>query len=151
MSTLKERLHSDLTTAMRARDEVRIATLRMSLTAITNAEVAGKQAKQLSDDDVLAVLTKEAKKRREAAEAFRDGGRPESADTEDAEAAIIAEYLPAPLTDDELRSLIDDAIAETGAESPRDMGTVMRVLTPRVAGRADGKMVAAAVKDRLAG
>jgi hypothetical protein len=136
---------------MRARDDVRTATLRMALTAISTAEVAGKTAKQLSDDEVLAVLTKEAKKRREAAEAFRDGGRPEQAAAEDAEAAIIAEYLPEPLTDDELHALVAEAITEAGAESPRDMGKVMKLLTPRVAGRADGKTVAAAVKNRLAG
>jgi uncharacterized protein YqeY len=136
---------------MRARDDVRTATLRMALTAISTAEVADKTAKQLSDDEVLAVLTKEAKKRREAAEAFRDGGRPEQAATEDAEAAIIAEYLPARLTDDELHALVAEAITEAEAESPRDMGKVMKLLTPRVGGRADGKTVAAAVKNRLAG
>lgn len=149
MGTLKERLQSDLTSAMRERDGTRTSTLRMALTAVSTAEVAGKEAKQLSDDEVLAVLTKEAKKRREAAEAFRDGGRTESAAAEDAEAAIIAQYLPAPLTDDELVSLVDEAIAEAGAESPRDMGKVMKLLTPRVGGRADGKAVAAAVKTRL--
>ncbi len=150
MGTLKERLQSDLTTAMRARDLTRTATLRMALTAISTAEVAGKEARQLSDDEVVAVLTKEAKKRREAADAYRDGGRAESAAAEEAEAVIIAEYLPEPLTDDELNSLVDEAIAEAGAESPRDMGKVMKLLTPRVAGRADGKTVAAAVKNRLA-
>lgn len=151
MGTLKERLQSDLTTAMRKRDTTRTSTLRMALTAISTAQVAGKEAKQLSDDEVVAVLTKEAKKRREAAEAFRDGGRAESAAAEEAEAEIIAEYLPEPLTDDELNSLVDEAITEAGAESPRDMGKVMKLLTPRIAGRADGKAVAAAVKNRLAG
>jgi uncharacterized protein YqeY len=151
VGTLKERLRSDLTTAMRERDETRTSTLRMALTAISTAEVAGKEAKQLSDDEVMAVLTKEAKKRREAADAFRDGGRAESAAAEEAEAAIIAQYLPEPLTGDELNSLVDEAIAEAGAESPRDMGKVMKLLTPRVGGRADGKTVAAAVKARLTG
>ncbi|HEX6194561.1 MAG TPA: GatB/YqeY domain-containing protein [Jiangellaceae bacterium] len=150
MDTLKERLQSDLTTAMRERDLTRTATLRMALTAISTAEVAGKQARQLSDDEIVAVLTKEAKKRREAADAYRDGGRAESAAAEEAEAEIIAEYLPEPLTEEELSSLVDEAIAEAGAESPRDMGKVMKLLTPRVAGRADGKTVAAAVKNRLA-
>lgn len=149
MDTLKERLQSDLTTAMRERDLTRTATLRMALTAISTAEVAGKQARQLSDDEIVAVLTKEAKKRREAADAYRDGGRAESAAAEEAEAEIIAEYLPEPLTEEELSSLVDEAIAEAGAESPRDMGKVMKLLTPRVAGRADGKTVAAAVKNRL--
>lgn len=151
MGTLKERLQSDLTTAMRERDTTRTSTLRMALTAISTAEVAGKEARQLSDDEVVAVLTKEAKKRREAAEAFRDGGRAGSAAAEEAEGQIIAEYLPEPLSDDELNSLVDEAIAEAGAESPREMGKVMKLLTPRVAGRADGKTVASAVKSRLAG
>lgn len=151
MGTLKERLQSDLTTAMRERDETRTSTLRMALTAISTAEVAGKEARQLSDDDILAVLTKEAKKRREAAEAYREGGRADSAAAEEAEAAIIAEYLPEPLSDDDLRKLVDEAIAEAGAESPRDMGKVMKLLTPRVGGRADGRTVAATVTDRLAG
>jgi uncharacterized protein len=151
MPQLKERLHSDLTAAIRARDAVRTATLRMVLTAVTTAEVAGTKAKELSDDEVTAVLTKEAKKRREAAQAFREGGREDRAANEDAEAAIIAAYLPEPLSEDELSALIDAAIAETGAESPRDMGKVMKVLQPQTAGRADGKAVAAAVKSRLAG
>lgn len=150
MGTLKERLQSDLTAAMRERAETRTSTLRMALTAISTAEVAGKEARQLSDDEVVAVLTKEAKKRREAAEAYREGGRPDSAAAEEAEAEIIATYLPEPLTDDELRALVDEAIAEAGAESPRDMGKVMKLLTPRVGGRADGKTVAATVKERLA-
>jgi uncharacterized protein len=151
MPQLKERLHSDLTAAIRARDAVRTATLRMVLTAVTTAEVAGTKAKELSDDEVTAVLTKEAKKRREAAQAFREGGREDRAANEDAEAAIIAAYLPEPLSEDELSALIDAAIAETDAESPRDMGKVMKVLQPQTAGRADGKAVAAAVKSRLAG
>jgi uncharacterized protein YqeY len=151
MAIIKDRLQTDLTAAMRSRDELRTATIRMALTAITNAEVAGKQARQLSDDEVTAVLTKEAKKRREAAQAFRDGGREDRADREDAEAFVLADYLPEPLSDDELGRLVEAAIAETGAESPRDMGKVMKVIQPQVAGRADGGKVAAAVKARLAG
>ncbi|HEX6233445.1 MAG TPA: GatB/YqeY domain-containing protein [Jiangellaceae bacterium] len=151
MSTIKERLQTDLTAAMRSKDELRTATIRMALTAITNAEVAGKQARKLTDDEVTAVLTKEAKKRREAAQAFRDGGREDRAQREDAEAAVLADYLPEPLSDDELARLVDAAIAETGAESPRDMGKVMKLVQPQVAGRADGSKVAAAVKARLAG
>ncbi|MGH8823766.1 MAG: GatB/YqeY domain-containing protein [Jiangellaceae bacterium] len=149
MAPLKQRLRTDLTASMRARDELRMSTLRMVLTAVTNTEVAGATPRQLSDSDVLAVLTKEAKKRHEAAQAFRDGGRIDRAEREDAEAGVIAEYLPAPLSDDELATMADAAIAETGASSPREMGAVMKVLQPRTAGRADGARVAAAVKARL--
>ena len=151
MARIKDRLRTDLTAAMRSKDELRTATIRMALTAITNAEVAGKQARQLSDDEVIAVLSKETKKRREAALAFRDGGRSDRAEREDAEAVVLADYLPEPLSDDELARLVDAAIAETGAESPRDMGKVMKIVQPQVAGRADGSKVAAAVKARLAG
>lgn len=151
MPTLKDRLKTDLTSAMRSRDELRTATIRMALTSITNAEVAGAQARELSDDEVISVLTKEAKKRREAAEAFRDGGRPDRAEREDAEAAVLADYLPEPLSDDELAQLVNAAITESGAESPRDMGKVMKLVQPQVAGRADGGRVAAVVKARLTG
>jgi uncharacterized protein len=149
MDSLKERLRNDLTASMRARDEVRMSTLRMVLTAITNTEVAGATPRKLSDSDVLAVLTKETKKRHEAADAFRDGGRTDRAEREEAEAGVIAEYLPAPLSDDELVAMVEAAVAETGASSPREMGAVMKVLQPRTAGRADGARVAAAVKARL--
>lgn len=151
MAAIKDRLQEDLTAAIRAKDELRTATIRMALTAITTAEVAGKQARELSDDEVIGVLGKEAKKRREAAQAFRDGNRPERAEREDAEAAVLADYLPAPLTADELDALVDAAIAETGATSPRDMGQVMKVLQPKIAGRAEGGAAAAAVKARLTG
>jgi uncharacterized protein len=151
MAELKERLRADLTTSMRERDELRTATIRMALAAVTNAEVAGAQARELSDDEVLAVLTKEAKKRREAADAFRGGGRQDRAEREVAEAAVIADYLPTPLTDDELVELVDAAVAEVGATSMRDMGAVMKRLSPRVTGRADGRAVADAVKSRLSG
>ncbi|HET6753440.1 MAG TPA: GatB/YqeY domain-containing protein [Jiangellaceae bacterium] len=151
MAALKDRLRSDLTVSMRGRDELRTATIRMVLTAVTNAEVAGAQAREISDDEVVGVLAKEAKKRRDAADAFRLGGRPDLAEREDAEAAVIAGYLPAPLTDDELDALVDAAVAETGANSLREMGAVMRRLATDVAGRADGARVAAAVKARLAG
>ena len=153
MSALKDRLRADLTAAIKARDEVRSSTLRMVLTAVTNAEVAGKQAKELTDDDVLTVLTSEAKKRREAATAFADGGRDEMAAKETAEAAVIADYLPEPLTDDEVVALVTAAIAETGAaaEGMRAMGKVMGRVTPHVKGRADGAFVAAEVKRQLAG
>ncbi|HJU98548.1 MAG TPA: GatB/YqeY domain-containing protein [Jiangellaceae bacterium] len=149
MDSLKERLRNDLTTSMRARDELRMSTLRMVLTAVTTSEVAGATARELSDSEVLGVLTKEAKKRHEAADAFRDAGRTDRAEREEAEAGVIAEYLPAPLSDDELATMVDAAVAETGASSPRDMGVVMRALQPRTTGRADGARVAAAVRARL--
>src|SRR3954467_5607049 len=136
--TLKERLHADLTSAIKARDDLRTGTLRMALAAVTTEEVAGKQARELSDDDVLAVLGREAKKRREAAEGFDDGGRPELAARERAEDEVLREYLPAQLADDELTSLVAEAIAETGADSPRAMGQVMRIVQPQVTGRAEG-------------
>jgi hypothetical protein len=148
-TTLKAQLRSDLTTAMKARDELRSATLRMALAAITNEEVAGKVARELSDDEVLKVLGREAKKRKEAAEAFAGAGRAEQAAREVAEGEVLAAYLPAQLSDEELHALVDAAVAESGAEGPRAMGAVMKVLTPRVAGRADGSRVAAAVKARL--
>jgi uncharacterized protein YqeY len=151
MAELKERLRTDLTEAIRGRDELRTATIRMALASVTNAEVAGAAARELPDDEVLAVLTKEAKKRREAADAFRAGGRPALAEREEAEAAVIAEYLPTPLGEDEIDVLVDAAITETGATSMRDMGVVMKRLTPQVTGRADGRAVADAVKSRLAG
>jgi len=151
MSALKDRLRIDLTASMKARDEVRSSTLRMVLTAITNAEVAGKQARELSDDDVVGVLSSEAKKRREAAAAFADGGRAEMAAKETAEAAVIAEYLPAQLSDAEIADLVTSAIAQTGAaaEGMRAMGKVMGMLQPQVRGRADGGAVAAEVRRQL--
>ena len=149
--TLKEQLRADLTTAMKARDEVRSSTLRMVLTAITNAEVAGKEARELSDDDVIGVLTSEAKKRREAATAFAEGGRQESAEKEKAEAAVIAAYLPEQLSEAEVAELVTAAIAQVGAagEGMRAMGKVMGVVQPQVKGRADGGVVAAEVRRQL--
>jgi uncharacterized protein YqeY len=152
MSALKDRLRQDLTSAMKARDELRSSTLRMVLSAITNAEVAGKEARELSDDDVTGVLTAEAKKRREAATAFADAGREESAAKEKAEAAVIAEYLPEPLDEAAIAELVRQAIEQTGAaeEGMRAMGKVMGVLTPQTRGRADGGVVAAEVRRQLA-
>jgi uncharacterized protein YqeY len=151
MSTLKDRLRADLTTAMKARDEVRSSTIRMVLTAITNAEVAGSVAKQLTDDEVIGVLATEAKKRREAATAFDEGGAADRADKERAEAAVIADYLPQQLTEDEIVALVTDTIAQLGVaeEGPRAMGKVMGVITPQVKGRADGAVVAAEVRRQL--
>ncbi|HET9170101.1 MAG TPA: GatB/YqeY domain-containing protein [Actinospica sp.] len=148
-TTLKAQLRADLTTAMKARDELRSATIRMALTAITNEEVAGKVARELSDDEVLKVLGREVKKRKEAAEAFAGAGRAEQAAREEAEGEVLTAYLPAQLSDEELQALVDEAVAESGAEGPRGMGVVMKVLTPKVAGRADGSRVAALVKARL--
>ena len=146
---LKERLRGDLTTAMKARDELTSSTLRMVLTAITNEEVAGKQARELSDDDIVKVLTREAKKRREAHDAYTQAGRDELATREQAELGVIETYLPQQLTDEELAALIDAAVEETGASDPKAMGQVMKVLQPRIAGRADGAKVAAEVRRRL--
>ena len=149
MAELKERLRADLNAAMRARDQVRMRTLRMALSSITTEEVAGSAARDLSDDEILKVLTREARKRREAAEAFGAAGRTEQAQAERAEGAVLAEYLPAQLDDDQLAVLVDAAIAETGVTGIRGMGQVMKTLTPKVAGRADGGRVAAEVRRRL--
>ena len=151
MSELKDRLRADLTTAIKARDEIRSSTLRMVLTAITNAEVAGKEARELTDEDVLTVLSSENKKRREAAEAFDDAGRVEQAAKERAELEVLADYLPEQLGDDEIAALVAEAIAATGAaeEGMRAMGKVMGALQPKVKGRADGGVVAAEVRKQL--
>ena len=151
MSALKDRLRSDLTTAIKARDELRSSTLRMVLSAITTAEVAGKQARELSDDDIVGVLSTEAKKRREASTAFADAGRTELADKERAEAAVIADYLPAQLSEQEIADLVTAAVAQVGAagEGMKAMGKVMGVVTPQVKGRADGGAVAAEVRRQL--
>ncbi len=150
MNELKERLRADLTDAMRARDQVRLRTLRMALTAITNEEVAGSATRELSDDDVLKVLARESKKRREAAEAFEAAGRAEQARAERAEGEVLASYLPAQLSDEELAGLVAAAVAETGAAGLPGMGKVMKAVTPRLAGRADGARVAAEVRRQLA-
>jgi hypothetical protein len=149
VAELKERLRADLNAAMRARDQVRMRTLRMALTSITNEEVAGDSARNLSDEEIVKVLTREARKRREAAEAFGAAGRDEQAAAERAEGKVLADYLPAQLTDDELTALVSAAVAETGASGMQGMGQVMKLLTPRVAGRADGARVAAEVRRRL--
>jgi uncharacterized protein YqeY len=148
---MKDRLRSDLTAAMKARDEVTVRTLRMALTSVTKEEVAGRSARELSDSEVVAVLTREAKRRREAADAFAAAGREQQAAAERAEGAVLDAYLPAQLTDAELGDLAAAAIEETGASGPRAMGQVMKILTPRVAGRAEGARVAAEVRRRLGG
>jgi uncharacterized protein len=151
MPTLKDQLRSDLTAAMKARDETRTRTLRMALTSISNEEVSGAAAHDLTDDDVIKILTREAKRRREAATAFADAGRDDQAAAERAEEDVLAGYLPAQLGDDELAALVAAAVAETGASGKAAMGQVMKVLTPRVAGRAEGSRVAAMVRSQLGG
>ena len=149
MNELKQRLRTDLNAAMRARDQVRLRTLRLALTSITNEEVSGDAARELSDEEILKVLIREAKKRREAAEAFESAGRADQAAAERAEGDVLAGYLPAQLTDEELTGLVSAAIAETGAAGMPGMGKVMKVVTPQVTGRADGARVAAEVRRQL--
>jgi uncharacterized protein len=151
MTDLKAQLKSDLTTAMKGRDELTTATLRMLLTAVTTEEVAGKSARELSDDEVLKVIGREAKKRREAAEAFEQGGRVDQAQRERDEETVLARYLPTQLTDEELASLVRQAITEAGATESRQMGVVMKAVQPAVAGRADGKRISDEVRRQLAG
>jgi uncharacterized protein YqeY len=146
---LKNRLRADLTTAMKARDELRTATLRMVLSAVSAEEVAGKEARVLSDDEVEAVLRREAKKRREAAEAFGAAGRTEQAEREQAEGQVLAGYLPAQLEDADLAALVADVVTRTGASGMKDMGKVMGAVQGAVAGRADGGRVAAEVRRQL--
>ena len=148
---LKEKLQNDLTEAMRARDEVRSATIRMILTAIKNEEVSGKEARDLNDQEVITVLSREAKKRREAAEAFEQAGAADRAANEKAEGVIIAEYLPAQLSESEIKDLIAAAIKETGASGSQQMGLVMKSIQPKIAGRADGGLVSSLVKAALSG
>lgn len=148
-SSLKATLRQDLQDAIRAQDKVRSATLRMALTSVTNAEVAGDHAKVLTDDDVLAVLAREAKKRREAATAYTDARRPELAEVENAELAVLETYLPAQIDDAALETMAAEVVAQVGATGMGQMGQVMKVLQPRVAGRAEGGRVAAAVRRAL--
>jgi uncharacterized protein len=154
MTKLKSKLQEDLTAAIRKRDELRSSTLRLTLAAITKEEVSGKSARELSDDEVQKVITREAKKRREAADAFAKGGRAEQAEREQAEGEVLAAYLPKQLSDDELKEIVTQAVEEAkaaGAEGPRAMGQVMKIVNPKVAGLAEGGRVAAAVKKLLAG
>ncbi len=146
---LKEKLQADLTEAIRGRDEVKSGTIRMLLSAITNEEVAGKAAKVLTDAEIITVLSRETKKRREAVEAFTAAKRDDLANKEKAEAAVIAQYLPEQLSEAEIKKMIADAIAETNAAGPAGMGLVMKVLQPKIAGKADGGVVSALVKAAL--
>ena len=148
---VKEILQSDLTEAIRSRDELKSGTIRMLLTAITNEEVSGKAARTLSEAEIITVLSREAKKRREAAEAFSDGGRLDRADREKLEGELIITYLPVQLSIDAIKQLIADAITQTGASGPAGMGQVMKVISPKIAGKADGGTVSALVKAALTG
>ena len=153
MTNLKEQLHTDLTAAIKAKDSLTSGTLRMVLAAITNEEVSGKEARVLNDQDMITVLNREAKKRKEAATAYDDAKRPELADKERAELGIIQAYLPTALSDEDLAKIIASAVAEvaaSGATGPSAMGAVMKIVSPQVSGRADGGAVAAAVKSALA-
>lgn len=153
MTSLKDQIQNDLTESIRAKDSLRSGTLRMVLAAITNEEVSGKEAKTLNDQELITVLNREAKKRKEAAAAYVDANRQDLADKENSELAIIQNYLPEALSADELAKIISDAVAEvtsSGQSGPSAMGAVMKLVTPQVSGRADGAAVAAAVKSALA-
>ena len=148
--SIKESLRSDLTEAIRSRDEITSSTIRMVLTAITNEEVAGKEARVLSDVEIITVLSREAKKRREAAEAFENAGRADKATLEKAEGEVIARYLPAQLSVDEIKKIITEAVTSTGAAGPADMGKVMGMASKKLGGQADGKTISGVVKELLA-
>jgi len=151
--SLQQQITDDIKTSMKARDKQRTSALRMVLASMKNAAVAAGRGPQgeLSDDEVVKLLQTETKRRKEAAAAYRDAGRDEQAAGEEAEATIYEAYLPAQLSDDELASLVDEAIAEAGADNPSQMGQVMKAVMPKVAGRADGSLVSGMVKDRLGG
>lgn len=151
MGTLKDRLNEDLRTAMKGRDELTVSTLRLALAAVRNAEVSGAEARELSDDEVLAVLTKEAKKRREAADAFREAGRKELAEKELAEEQALAAYLPKQLSDQELADLVRSTLAEQGLSGMQSMGPAMKAVQAKAAGRADGRKLADEVRRQLTG
>ena len=148
---LKETLKSDLTEAIRSSNKVVSGTIRMVLTAITNEEVSGKEARVLSDDEIITVLSREAKKRREAADEFAKANRPDKSAEEKAEGEVIARYLPAQLSEEDIKKMIAAAVASTGAAGPGDMGKVMGAIKPQIAGKADGSLVSSLVKAALAG
>lgn len=151
MSELFDRMRNDMTAAMKARDSATLGALRLAVAAVMEASVAGDESKELSDDEVVTVITKAARKHEEAAEAFEGAGRPEQAAAERASHAVMARYLPAGLSSDELVAIVDAALAAGGFTTPKDMGAAMKAVNAEVAGRADGKTVAALVKERLAG
>lgn len=148
---LADQIQADLTAAMKARDELTLSVLRMAMAAIKEAKVSGAEVRELSDDEVVALLAKEAKRREEAAEAFAAGGRDDSAARELAERDVLATYLPAPISDEDLAALVAEALAEGGFDSPAQMGLAMKAAMAKVGGKADGKAVSALVKARLAG
>ncbi|WP_410814707.1 GatB/YqeY domain-containing protein [Micromonospora sp. 067-2] len=149
MSTLKDRLTTDMRSALKARDELTTSTLRMALAAVGTAEVAGKAKRELTDDEVLAVLTREAKKRREAATAFADAGRAEQAAKETAEGEVLDRYLPRQLSDTALTDLVSAALAEGGFTGKAQMGPAMKAAQAAVAGQAEGGRVASEVRRQL--
>ena len=149
--TLREKLNADLKEAMKARDQVRLDTIRNIKSAMKYKEVAGTEATELSDDEIVKVVTGLVKQRRESAEQFRAGNRPEMAEKEEKELAILQQYLPQQLTPDEIEAIVAAAVQEAGASSPKDMGAVMKIVQPKVAGRADGKVVSELVKKKLSG
>ncbi len=154
MAELKDQLRSELTEAMKNQDKLRTNTLRMMLAAIQTEEVSGKQARELTDEEVIKVLSRESKKRTEAAEIYTQNGRGELAAQEHAEGRIIDEYLPTPLTDAEVADVVDTAIAQVAEEigerpSVKQLGQVMKAANAIAAGKADGARLSAAVKDRL--
>lgn len=152
MAELKDRLQSDLTDSIKARDDIRSGTIRMVLAAVSTEEVSGKQARELTDEDIVTVLGREAKKRREASQAYDDAGRAELADKERAELAVIEGYLPAQMSEEEVRAIVDAAVTEVaagGVEGGAAMGAVMKIVQPKVKGRADGSQVASMVKSAL--
>lgn len=151
--SLHEQIASDLTSAMKARDKARASALRMLLSALKNQAIADGLGPQgtLGDAEVERILASEVKRRREAAAAYREAGRTASAEAEEAEVVVYEAYLPEQLSDEELAGLVDEAIAEVGAEDVRQMGAVMKAVMPRVQGRAEGSRVSALVKDRLEG
>ena len=146
---LKEKLQGDLTEAIRSRDELTSGTIRMLLAAIQVEEVAGKEARVLNDDEIIKVLSREAKKRREAVDAFKDAGRADKAEQEAKEGEVILKYLPAQLSEAEIKKIVADAVAEAGATTPQQMGAVMKIVQPKVAGKADGGLVSSLVKAAL--
>ena len=148
---LKETLKSDLTEAIRSSDKVVSGTIRMVLTAITNEEVSGKEARVLTEDEIITVLSREAKKRREAAEEFAKANRPDKSAEEKAEGEVIAKYLPVQLSEEDIKKMIAAAVASTGAAGPGDMGKVMGAIKGQIAGKADGSLVSSLVKAALAG
>ncbi|HEY4408512.1 MAG TPA: GatB/YqeY domain-containing protein [Acidimicrobiia bacterium] len=147
---LAARLRDDLTAAMKRRDELATSALRMALAAVKEAAVSGKEARDLDDEEIVKVITKQVKRREEAAEAFRNADRADRADRELAEAGVLAAYLPAALTPDELEAIITETLAEGGFSGMAAMGPAMKAVTAKVAGRADGKTVSTIVRERLA-